>query len=74
MAGATITSMSAAAAEAAGVNIAAGSTLTPSVVNTFRIAAVADRLALHVWASHKIDAVEFFNLCLSLARFRFFNF
>ncbi|XP_058199953.1 E4 SUMO-protein ligase PIAL2 isoform X4 [Rhododendron vialii] len=68
MAGATITSMSAAAAEAAGVNIAAGSTLTPSVVNTFRIAAVADRLALHVWASHKIDAVEFFNLCLSLAR------
>ncbi|PSS11366.1 E4 SUMO-protein like [Actinidia chinensis var. chinensis] len=42
--------------------------MSPSAVNSFRIAAVTERLALHVLTPPKNDAVEFFNLCLSLAR------
>uniref|UniRef100_A0A5B7AMW3 Putative E3 SUMO-protein ligase pli1 n=1 Tax=Davidia involucrata TaxID=16924 RepID=A0A5B7AMW3_DAVIN len=53
---------------AAGMDIAAGQALTSSYVNSFRISAVAERLAMHVHSTPKTDAVEFFNLCLSLAR------
>ncbi|GFZ01329.1 hypothetical protein Acr_14g0009640 [Actinidia rufa] len=53
----------------AGLDAPAGSTMSPSAVNSFRIAAVTERLALHVLTPPKNDAVEFFNLCLSLARF-----
>lgn len=42
--------------------------LTPSYVNSFRISAVADRLFTHIRAGTKTDSIEFFNLCLSLAR------
>lgn len=42
--------------------------LTPSYVNSFRISAVADRLATHIRNTPKTDVIEFFNLCLSLAR------
>ncbi|KAM7525808.1 hypothetical protein LguiA_015710 [Lonicera macranthoides] len=42
--------------------------LTPSYVNSFRISAVADRLATHIRSTPKTDVIEFFNLCLSLAR------
>ncbi|CAK9156572.1 unnamed protein product [Ilex paraguariensis] len=42
--------------------------VTASYVNSFRISAVADRLAMHVRATPKSNAFEFFNLCLSLAR------
>ncbi|KAK4262817.1 hypothetical protein QN277_028325 [Acacia crassicarpa] len=40
----------------------------PSLANSFRIRAVADRLAFHVQPGHHDDPVEFFNLCLSLSR------
>lgn len=39
-----------------------------SYVNSFRISAVADRLATHVCNQPKIDSQEFVHLCLSLAR------
>ncbi|CAN4075912.1 unnamed protein product [Withania somnifera] len=39
-----------------------------SYVNSFRISAVADRLATHVCNQPKIDPQEFVHLCLSLAR------
>ncbi|GMQ05550.1 hypothetical protein CsSME_00050534 [Camellia sinensis var. sinensis] len=55
-------------AAATGIDIAAGSALTPSFVNSFRIATVAERLVLHVRNPSKNDTMEFFNLCLSLAR------
>ncbi|KAL2236243.1 UNVERIFIED_CONTAM: E4 SUMO-protein ligase PIAL2 [Sesamum indicum] len=42
--------------------------INASHVNSFRISAVIDCLALHVRSHHKGDAVEFLNLCLSLAR------
>ncbi|XP_059645391.1 E4 SUMO-protein ligase PIAL1 isoform X1 [Cornus florida] len=45
-----------------------GRPLTPSLVNTFRIFAVVERLAMYVRGMLKKDDVEFFNLCLSLAR------
>ncbi|XP_043696227.1 E4 SUMO-protein ligase PIAL1-like isoform X3 [Telopea speciosissima] len=38
-----------------------------SVANSFRVAAVATRLALHI-AGHRTDPKEFVNLCLALAR------
>ncbi|KAK2664159.1 hypothetical protein Ddye_002733 [Dipteronia dyeriana] len=43
----------------------------PSFVNSFRVAAVGDRLASQVLQSQPVsqhDAVEFFHLCISLAR------
>ncbi|KAF3635763.1 hypothetical protein FXO37_25808 [Capsicum annuum] len=40
-----------------------------SYVNSFRISAVADRLATHVLNQSNIDPQEFVHLCLSLARF-----
>ncbi|KAM3271068.1 E4 SUMO-protein ligase PIAL2 isoform X1 [Capsicum chacoense] len=39
-----------------------------SYVNSFRISAVADRLATHVLNQSNIDPQEFVHLCLSLAR------
>ncbi|XP_059308749.1 E4 SUMO-protein ligase PIAL2 isoform X2 [Lycium ferocissimum] len=52
----------------AGVNAGANK-LNPSYVNSFRISAVADRLATHVCNNQpKIDPQEFVHLCLSLAR------
>ncbi|KAA8520878.1 hypothetical protein F0562_011551 [Nyssa sinensis] len=63
MAGMTLTP-----ATATGMDIAAGHAVTPSIVNSFRITTVAERLAMHVRGTPKTDAVEFFNLCLSLAR------
>ncbi|KAK2664162.1 hypothetical protein Ddye_002736 [Dipteronia dyeriana] len=44
---------------------------SPSFVNSFRVAAVADRLASHVLQPQPVsqhDALEFFHLCISLAR------
>ncbi|KAK0586271.1 hypothetical protein LWI29_003965 [Acer saccharum] len=43
----------------------------PAFVNSFRVAAVADRLASHVLQPQPVsqhDAMEFFHLCISLAR------
>ncbi|KAL2517205.1 RING/U-box superfamily protein [Abeliophyllum distichum] len=51
-----------------GGKVATNNALNASHVNSFRISAVADRLAIHVRAAPKNDTVEFFNLCLSLAR------
>ncbi|KAL7188984.1 hypothetical protein ACSBR1_038781 [Camellia fascicularis] len=62
------TALTYASAAGTGIDIAAGSALTPSFVNSFRIATVAERLALHVRNPSKNDTMEFFNLCLSLAR------
>lgn len=39
-----------------------------SQVNAYRIAAVIDRLTLQLRNESKFDSVEFYNLCLSLAR------
>ncbi|MCD9644693.1 hypothetical protein HAX54_033105 [Datura stramonium] len=66
MAGATVNSI-----PAAGVNVGVergGNRTSASYVNSFRISAVADRLATHVCNQPKIDAQEFVHLCLSLAR------
>ncbi|KAI4315471.1 hypothetical protein L6164_028275 [Bauhinia variegata] len=52
----------------AGLNIGLGNQLSPSLVNAYRINAVAERLSTHVQPGHRSDSVEFFNLCLSLAR------
>ncbi|KAJ8538641.1 hypothetical protein K7X08_029937 [Anisodus acutangulus] len=56
---------------AAGVNIgvnAGANMLNPSYINSFRISAVADRLAAHVCNQPTVNAQEFVHLCLSLAR------
>ncbi|XP_057967545.1 E4 SUMO-protein ligase PIAL2 isoform X2 [Malania oleifera] len=58
----------AAAAAAAAADFSANQALSASLVNSFRVAAVADRLSLHVRSGQKVDTNEFFNLCLSLAR------
>ncbi|WMV40615.1 hypothetical protein MTR67_034000 [Solanum verrucosum] len=66
MAGATVNSI-----PATGVNagVGRGANMTgASYVNSFRISAVADRLAKHVCNQPKIDPQEFVHLCLSLAR------
>ncbi|XP_049376320.1 E4 SUMO-protein ligase PIAL2-like isoform X1 [Solanum stenotomum] len=66
MAGATVNSI-----PATGVNagVSRGANMTgASYVNSFRISAVADRLAKHVCNQPKIDPQEFVHLCLSLAR------
>ncbi|KAK4363832.1 hypothetical protein RND71_019073 [Anisodus tanguticus] len=62
MAGTTVNSM-----PATGVNVGANM-LNPSYVNSFRISAVADRLATHVCNQPTVNAQEFVHLCLSLAR------
>lgn len=48
--------------------VALNSALYVSHVNSFRIAAVADRLATHVRSAPKNEIAEFVKLCLSLAR------
>ncbi|KAI4326887.1 hypothetical protein L6164_019411 [Bauhinia variegata] len=52
----------------AGLNIGIGNQLSPSLLNSYRINAVAERLSSHVQPGYRGDSVEFFNLCLSLAR------
>ncbi|PON97764.1 E3 SUMO protein ligase [Trema orientale] len=42
--------------------------LSPAVVNSFRISSVMDKLASILRPGLGVDPVEFFNLCLSLAR------
>ncbi|XP_074333618.1 uncharacterized protein LOC141671325 isoform X2 [Apium graveolens] len=49
-------------------DIANGTKYSASEVNSYRIMAVADRLSAHTCTKDKTDSVEFFNLCLSLAR------
>nr|XP_016454176.1 PREDICTED: E4 SUMO-protein ligase PIAL2-like isoform X2 [Nicotiana tabacum] len=68
MAGTTVNSV-----PTAGVNVgvdggANNRASSASYVNSFRISAVVDRLAMHVCAQPKIDPQEFVHLCLSLAR------
>lgn len=53
---------------AAEIDSTASQVWTPSEVNSFRVATVANRLALHVGTAPKDDVLEFFNLCLSLSR------
>ncbi|KAM4123301.1 hypothetical protein ACB094_01G149300 [Castanea mollissima] len=65
MAGTAVTP-SPAAGSMTGLNI--GANVSASFVNSFRVAAVAERLATHVQPDFVSDDVEFFNLCLSLAR------
>ncbi|XP_021289425.1 E4 SUMO-protein ligase PIAL2 [Herrania umbratica] len=45
-----------------------GQPLSASVVNSFRVAAVAERLATHTQPGGQPQSTEFFSLCLSLAR------
>ncbi|GAV76137.1 zf-MIZ domain-containing protein [Cephalotus follicularis] len=42
--------------------------LSASLVNSYRVAAVSERLALHFHPGRQSDPTDFFNLCLSLAR------
>ncbi|KAK4601467.1 hypothetical protein RGQ29_010860 [Quercus rubra] len=65
MAGTAVTP-SPAAGSMTGLNI--GANVSASFVNSFRVAAVAERLSTHVQPDFVSDDVEFFNLCLSLAR------
>ncbi|KAH7550214.1 hypothetical protein JRO89_XS13G0155800 [Xanthoceras sorbifolium] len=54
-----------------GTTTGAGQHLPTSFVNSFRVAAVAERLAAHVLQpqpASQQEAVEFFHLCISLAR------
>ena len=69
MAGTAVTP-SPAAGSMTGLNI--GANVSASFVNSFRVAAVAERLSTHVQPDFVSDDVEFFNLCLSLARYLFF--
>ncbi|XP_054824219.1 E4 SUMO-protein ligase PIAL2 [Prosopis cineraria] len=52
----------------AGSDPGVGNSLSPSLINSYRINAVADRLAQHVQPGNPPDPGEFFNLCLSLSR------
>ncbi|KAK5812234.1 E4 SUMO-protein ligase PIAL2 isoform X1 [Gossypium arboreum] len=47
---------------------ASGQPISASVVNSFRVAAVAERLATHTQPGRQPQSSEFFSLCLSLAR------
>ncbi|KAJ7944972.1 E4 SUMO-protein ligase PIAL2 [Quillaja saponaria] len=51
-----------------GPSIGLGNQLSPSVVNSFRVGAVTEKLAVHVQPGYQGEAAEFFNLCLSLSR------
>ncbi|KAK8284192.1 hypothetical protein V6Z12_D08G143700 [Gossypium hirsutum] len=48
--------------------VASGQPISASVVNSFRVAAVAERLATHTQPGRQPQSSEFFSLCLSLAR------
>lgn len=53
----------------AGTNVEPdGSTVFPSFINSYRVSAVVERLAAHALLGNRSDAMEFFKLCLSLAR------
>ncbi|KAJ8768481.1 hypothetical protein K2173_022570 [Erythroxylum novogranatense] len=58
----------AATASAARLTVGIGQQLSSSVVNTFRVTAVAERLSLHMQTFQHKNPQEFFSLCLSLAR------
>lgn len=67
MAGQTVSNPGAVAARA---NVGGGGNASNALyLNSFRISAAADRLAMHVGPQPKNDAVEFCQLCLSLARY-----
>ncbi|CAN0841189.1 E4 SUMO-protein ligase PIAL2 [Linum grandiflorum] len=53
-----------------GANLTVGDegALSASLVNSFRVIAVVDRLALHLQPGRETNSSEFFGLCLSLAR------
>ncbi|CAN1178286.1 E4 SUMO-protein ligase PIAL2 [Linum perenne] len=51
-----------------GLTVADESPLSASLVNSFRVIAVVDRLALHLQPGRETNSSEFFGLCLSLAR------
>ncbi|CAI0414704.1 unnamed protein product [Linum tenue] len=53
---------------ATGLTVGEESTLSASLVNSFRVIAVVDRLALHLQPGRENNSSEFFGLCLSLAR------
>ncbi|XVF13058.1 hypothetical protein REPUB_Repub08aG0175000 [Reevesia pubescens] len=61
-----MTEITPAAATAPG--LAVGQQISASVVNSFRVAAVAERLATHTQPGRQAHSTEFFGLCLSLAR------
>nr|GMC98161.1 E4 SUMO-protein ligase PIAL2-like isoform X1 [Ipomoea batatas] len=65
MAGQTVSNSGAAARPNAG---GGGNAPNALYLNSFRISAAADRLAMHVGPQPKNDVVEFCQLCLSLAR------
>ncbi|KAJ0049281.1 hypothetical protein Pint_15085 [Pistacia integerrima] len=51
------------------LNMGVGQQLSPSVINSVRVTAVAERLASHaLHPGSKSSILEFFHLCLSLAR------
>ncbi|XVF51411.1 hypothetical protein PTKIN_Ptkin04bG0183200 [Pterospermum kingtungense] len=52
----------------AAAGLGAGQQISASVVNSFRVAAVAERLATHTQPGRQPHSSEFFSLCLSLAR------
>ncbi|XP_022737522.1 E4 SUMO-protein ligase PIAL2-like isoform X2 [Durio zibethinus] len=54
------------AATASGLGV--GQQISASMVNSFRVAAVAERLATHTQPGRQPQNSEFFSLCLSLAR------
>ncbi|XP_019186113.1 PREDICTED: E4 SUMO-protein ligase PIAL2-like isoform X2 [Ipomoea nil] len=67
MAGQTVSNPGAAARANAGAGAGANAS-NALYLNSFRISAAADRLAMHVGPQPKNDLVEFCQLCLSLAR------
>ncbi|GMI95474.1 PROTEIN INHIBITOR OF ACTIVATED STAT LIKE 2 [Hibiscus trionum] len=52
----------------AAAGLGGGQQISASVVNSFRVAAVAERLATHTQPGRQPKSSEFFSLCLSLAR------
>ncbi|XVE64772.1 hypothetical protein DITRI_Ditri07aG0128700 [Diplodiscus trichospermus] len=62
----TVIPSAAAAATSSGLGV--GQQLSASVANSFRVAAVAERLATHTQPGRQPQSSEFFSLCLSLAR------
>ncbi|KAL6182255.1 hypothetical protein ACLB2K_043678 [Fragaria x ananassa] len=68
MTGTTLTPQSASNLVSLNIGGGAGPQLSASFVNSFRVTAVAERLLNHVQSGFRGDVMEFFNLCLSLAR------
>ncbi|KAL6181889.1 hypothetical protein ACLB2K_048537 [Fragaria x ananassa] len=68
MTGTTLTPQAASNLVSLNIGGGAGPQVSASFVNSFRVTAVAERLLNHVQAGFRGDVMEFFNLCLSLAR------